>query len=373
MSDLQISLLVIGALVVGAVYLYNWLQERKFRQRLRRAFGDAHDDVLLNSGIESVLAGGRLEPQLDTAPRPAPASQEEDNDYPLTPAATGPGPVAVRGTLPVPGFDSVLDYAAEIDAGAAIADSVIGELLSKIAACGKPSRAVGFNPKSGEWEDLTRSAGGRYARLRLGLQLVNRAGPINPAQLATFCDAVKGCADKIPALAACPDTKSALKAARELDAFCAGVDVAVGVNIIAEDGGAFAGTKVRALAEAAGFKLEPDGVFRYRDEHRQTLFTLDNHEPAPFLPERIKSLSTRGITLLLDMPRVADGIGVLERMLEIARGFATALGGRLVDDNRVALSETGIARIKEQLRSIHAVMQMRGIPAGSARALRLFS
>jgi len=34
MSDLQLSLLVIGAVVVGAVYLYNWLQERRFRVRM---------------------------------------------------------------------------------------------------------------------------------------------------------------------------------------------------------------------------------------------------------------------------------------------------------------------------------------------------
>ncbi len=373
MSDLQISLVVIGALVVGAVYLYNWFQERRFRHRLRQAFGDAHFDVLLRSGVESVHADGRLEPQLEPAPHAAPASREGDDDYPLTPAAAGSGPIAARRTLSVPGTDSVLDYVAEIDADAPIAESVIGELLSRIAACGKPSRAAGFNPENGEWEDLARGAGGRYARLRLALQLVNRAGPINPAQLATFCDAVKGCADRIPAPAVCPETQGALKSARELDVFCADVDVAVGVNIIAEDGGGFSGTKIRALAEAAGFKLEPDGVFHYRDEHRQTLFTLDNHEPAPFLPEQIKSLTTRGITLLLDVPRVADGNGVLERMLEIARSFATALGGRLVDDNRVALSEAGIARIKEQLRSIHAAMEMRGIPAGSARALRLFS
>jgi len=44
-----------------------------------------------------------------------------------------------------------------------------------------------------------------------------------------------------------------------------------------------------------------------------------------------------------------------------------------VDDNRAALSEAGTARIKEQLRSIHAAMAKRGVPAGGARALRLFS
>lgn len=371
MSDLQISLVVIGALVVGAVCLYNWLQERRYRRRLRQVFENAPDDVLLRSGIESVHADGRLEPQLEGSPRPGPPSPEEGGHRLPVPAAAS-GPAAPRGA-PASSFDAVLDYVVEIESDTPVADSVIGELTSRMAACGKPGRAAGFNTESGEWEDLARSAGARYARLKLALQLVNRSGPVNAAQLATFCDAVKGCADRTPARAACPDTQAALKAARDLDAFCGDVDVAIGINIIAEGDGAFSGTKIRGLAEAAGLKLEPDGVFHYRDERRHTLFTLDNHEPAPFLPEQIKSLSTRGITLLLDVPRVANGIAVLERMLEIARSLATALGGRLVDDNRVALSDAGVSRIKEQLRSIHAAMEMRGIPAGGARALRLFS
>ena len=37
------------------------------------------------------------------------------------------------------------------------------------------------------------------------------------------------------------------------------------------------------------------------------------HEPAPFLPEQIKQLTTDGITLLLDVPRVADGHVLVSR------------------------------------------------------------
>jgi hypothetical protein len=245
--------------------------------------------------------------------------------------------------------------------------------MSKIASCGKPVHVAGLDPRNDAWEDVVRGKGGRYARLRLALQLVNRAGVVNPAQLATFCDAVRAGADKIPAPVACPDSHAALKNARDLDAFCADVDVAVGVNVIAPSGAIFPGTAIRAAAEAAGFKLEPDGVFHFRNDRRQTLFTLDNHEPAPFLPESIKGLTTSGITLLLDVPRVADGAAVLDRMIEIANRLTAALGGRLVDDNRTVLSEAGIARIKDQVRSIHAAMAGRAIPAGSARALRLFS
>ena len=70
---------------------------------------------------------------------------------------------------------------------------------------------------------------------------------------------------------------------------------------------------------------------------------------------------------------MAKGAEVLDLMLKTAHELAGVLDGRLVDDNRAALSEAGIGRIREQVRSIHAKMDLRGIPAGSPRALRLFS
>lgn len=361
MSDLQLSLIVIGVVVVGAVYLYNWLQEQRFRHHMQQAFSNARDDVLLKAGVESVLGDGRLEPQL--VPQEAvPGTGEQE--------------VALReprGATAVAGFDAVLDYVTEINADTVITDTLIAELMSRIAACGKPVHIAGFDPRSSDWEDAVRGKRGRYTRLRLGLQLVNRAGAVNPAQIAAFRDAVKGCADKIPAPATCPDVQAALQRARDLDLFCAEVDIAIGVNIVVREGASLAGARILALAEGMGFKLESDGVFHFRDARRQTLLTLDNHEPAPFLPERIKDITTHGVTLLLDVSRVEDGVAVLGRMLEIAMSLAAALDARLVDDNRVALTEAGIARIREQVGTIHAAMAARGIPAGSVRAQRLFS
>ena len=150
------------------------------------------------------------------------------------------------------------------------------------------------------------------------------------------------------------------------------MDVAIGINVIASSG-KFSGTRIRSLAEAAGFKLESDGLFHYRDDARRTLFTIDNHEPQPFLPEQIKHLTTSGMTLLLDVARVADGHAALESMVDIGRELARELGGSLVDDNRVPLSDNSVRAIQQQLKAIHAKMEARGMPAGSERALRLFS
>jgi FtsZ-interacting cell division protein ZipA len=114
-------------------------------------------------------------------------------------------------------------------------------------------------------------------------------------------------------------------------------------------------------------------VFHYIDGADRTLFTLDNHEPAPFLPEQVKQITTGGVTLVLDVPRVADGAAALEKMVQIARELAAGLGGRLVDDNRVPLTEGSMQAIRQQLASIHEAMTARGTPPGSERALRLFS
>lgn len=372
MSDLQISLLAIGALVVVGVFLYNRFQERRVRRRLGDAFAEKPEDVLLEGEGAPLAAEERREPLLDAEPLHA-SSAGARRDAPEV-LLTGTAATRREREAPIDvELDATLDCMAEIEAARAIPETVVSELMSKIAACGKPARAAGFSPETGSWQVLDRGAGARYTGLKLGLQLVNRAGPITSAQLSMFSDAVMGAADKANGKASVPDAQAALQAARDLDAFCAAVDVAIGVNVVATGDAVFSGTKIRALAEAAGFKLEPDGVFHFRDEHRRTLFTLDNHEPAPFLPEQIKTLSTSGITLLLDVPRVADGLDVLEKMIDIARGLASALGGRLVDDNRVELTEAGIARIGQQMSSIRGLMERNGIPAGSARAQRLFS
>src|SRR6186997_1673661 len=98
MSDLQLSLLVIGAVVVAAVYFYNWTQERGLRRRMQQAFGAAHDDVLLKAGVGSALTDGRLEPQL------LPRAPHEAHDAP-----PGAG-AARRAEAAAADFDPVLDY-----------------------------------------------------------------------------------------------------------------------------------------------------------------------------------------------------------------------------------------------------------------------
>ena len=79
----------------------------------------------------------------------------------------------------------------------------------------------------------------------------------------------------------------------ELDRFCAEVDLEIGVNLVSR-GSAFSGTKIRALAEAAGMTLGDDGLFIRRDDDGRVQFSLQNFESSLFAPDSIKTIATHG-------------------------------------------------------------------------------
>ncbi len=374
MSDLQISLLGIGAVVIVAVLLYNGYQQRKLRQRLGEAFGDPHQDVLLGEGATAMGAAAtppartqvRIEPQMD---------DERAEPEQRTNAVRAAPPAAVVPDAPpsLANIDEAIDCVATLASDVPLSSAQVAEILSGVAACGRTWRAAGFNTGSGRWEEINRAVTGQYTRLRLALQMANRGGPLSAVQLGAFSDALNTLATRFSASVQLPDTDLVLTEARALDAFCADVDVAIGINVIAAEGETFSGGRVRALVESEGFHLEPDGVFHLEDAREQTLLNISNQEAAPFLPEAVNTMSTRGLTILLDVPRVADADFALQRMFELGRSLSVTLKGRLVDDNRATLTTSSMDKIRQQLKDIHVAMNARGIAPGSPRALRLFS
>jgi hypothetical protein len=371
MSDLQLSLLIIGVIVVGGVGAYNWYQQWRLRRAIEHGIAEKHEDMLARERTPRDVSP-RIEPQIGRREPVGTSDSERTGNVPDAMVEAQEASALTAAVPPVPGFDPAMDYIVSIDAQEPISAAGLAELHTRAAACGRRFRVAGYNENEDTWEEAARLGGGRYAHLKLALQLVNRGGVVDKAALASFCAAARECAERFGARATCPDVDAALATAHELDAFCSDVDIAIGVNIVAADG-KFQGTRIRSLAEAAGFRLEPHGEFHYRDAAHHTLFTLDNHEPAPFLPEQVKQLSTTGVTLLLDVPRVADGSATLERMLKIGGELAQELGGSLVDDNRVPLNDKAVQAIQQQLRQIHGRMEAHGMPPGSERALRLFS
>jgi len=355
MSDLQISLIAVGGVVVVGVYLFNVWQERKLRRRTEQAFAREHPDVLLGGGT----VAARIEPSMES---PGPSE---------LPADVTPGTTTADATRQIILIDPVIDYVAEVTLVAPVAGSGLrDELISLMTDAGKRVLAEGYAPATGEWVDAVGAT--QFARLRFGLQISNRAGAVSQAHLKAFLDAVVKWAEPRQGQVKAFDIAAAHAMAVQLDRFCADVDIAIGINVISTDGTPFTGSRIRALAELNALRLEADGVFYARTDIGEVLYTLDNHEPMPFVPEQIRALNTRGLTFLLDVPRVAAALPAFDAMLAAARAFAAELGGTLVDDNRAQLSDSAIVAIRKQLEGILVKMEAGRIAAGSARALRLF-
>lgn len=264
-----------------------------------------------------------------------------------------------------------IDYMASFELVEPISgDQILRSQRDLLARISKPVGWAGFNDRSCEWERVVEE--GNYRRLRVGLLLADRRGPLGEADLLTFHGAMQNLAEELMAVADLPQRDAALNAAIALDQFCANVDIQVGVNVISR-GQVFPGTKIRALAEAAGMVLDSSGRFVRCDDDGNVLYTLANQESVGFSAESMKTLSTHGLVFILDVPRVSRGDRVFAQMLDLARRMADTLHGVLVDDNRRPLTESMLDPFRRQIGQYQSQLAAKGLPAGSPLTQRLFS
>jgi hypothetical protein len=286
--------------------------------------------------------------------------------------ASPPEPPPVEALLPEKYADEVADCVLRLTTPDAI-PAVRAMQNSWASALSKPLHWLAWSSADGAWRLLAPDDGGRYRDWAVALQLVDRRGPVSAAELAIFFEGMQQLAQQAGAALELPAHEEIVQRAGTLDEFCAAVDIQFVLHVVEAAGGVFAGSKLRGVVEAAGMMLEPDGVFRARDGSGAAMFTVANLGAERLDAESIKSLATHGLTLILDVPRAADGVHAFDRMLMTARQLAAALGGVLVDAQRAPLSDAMIAAIRAKTAELQQRMRDGSIVPGGTRALRLFS
>jgi len=217
MSELQVGLLGVGAVVVAAVFLYNKWQERRYRREAEAGFASQREDVLMRSG------GGAGQGTALTSP-----GSERFEPVLVSFEAEREGAGASRPVL-----SEFLDFIVPIETPEEVSGSaLIGAAAAALERCSKSICWEGFDETAASWEllDPDRS----YSRLRSGLQLVDRRGVADEEELSEFGAAIERAAASVGALATVPDAASALAEARELDRFCGEVDIRVAVHIMSD-------------------------------------------------------------------------------------------------------------------------------------------
>lgn len=358
-NELLYGLIGLGVGGVLLVFGFNAWQENRHRRAAEKAFRAEHRDVLL----EGDALPPTESPPPDKSGRIEPASSRVPPATPIGRATEPELPVEVRA----------IDCLIRIEAPAGI---IGGQLVTgaggPLSQLNRPVRWFGLCEETHAWLRVDNGTGRTFSRLAATLQLADRRGPVNDRELDAFISGVQRACDQFMAVATVSDRAETLTLARQVDQFCAAVDIQIAVNVVSTTH-PFPGTKLRGLAESAGLRLERDGCFHAHDERGNSLFVLGNRDAALFSPDALRQMVSQGLTLSLDVPRVPLGVDAFDRMIALARQLADALHGTVVDDNLRPLGEQSVAVIRGQIQQFQEQMDRHGIPAGGELATRLFA
>jgi FtsZ-interacting cell division protein ZipA len=369
MSELQAALLAIGFGVVVAVYAFGWWKQRQYSRKFGAAFKHSDDDAL----YQAVTAEPSVQPleeivMINQDARPDEVVLEAVQAVPqILTAAT---PVLSE---PCAFLDVRSDFIIALHPLEPCLASLLDGLWQRKFDFRKPLQVCGFAVRTAQWERVIAESQLLYSQFRIGLQLVDRGGVISVAKLGDFRDLVQGIAKSIGAGTTIPDLLAAHCVAQGLDAFCAEVDQMVGVNLIPPGERMLNGEKIAEAATLQGMTLESDGAFHLLNSQGHSLVTLINKDTKPFQHHNLEHYSTAGITLMLDVPRVENPAVSFDHLVKIARNLARELQVNLVDDQRVLLTDAGLALIRTQIAGVEEKMRQNEIVPGSAQARRLFS
>lgn len=350
MSELQISLLGIGIAVIVAVYLYNFWLQRQYQRKFGAAFKPQED--VLYQGV--------------TPNKP----MDENAVAELIPTdktrVNAPDEACLL-------LDETTDYIVEIfPISLASADS-LGPLWQRRFDFGKNVHACGQNAATGNWEKVIADSHVSYSTFKLALQLANRSGAVSMAKLSDFRDLAREIGEYLQAEITLPDVAEAATRALQLDTFCAEVDQMIGINLLPNGEITLSASEVAQVAKSQGMSLQADGAFHLLDARGFTLYSLCNIDSPPFQHHTFNHMRVKGLTLLLDVPRVGLPAQRFDEMVVLARRLAQELGAAVVDDHRVILSDISLAQIREQIAVIEDRMLSGDIAPGSPRARRLFA
>ncbi len=380
MSELQISLLGIGIVVVLLIYIYGWWRQRGYRQKYQETFSREHADILYAAPEEDA----RHSLNQDTYPEPVQAQgiQPTVTQFQAaTPAVSSTSTVldeqkSASTVLMESGcalLGDTTDYIIEIKLDRPNGVEMLTSLWLRRFDFGHDIIICGLNTESNTWEKVMAESTLHYAAFKLALQLVKRSGAVSEPKLARFRDVVSSLSTKPADQVIVPEVGIAAARALKLDEFCITVDRIIGLNLLPDNRHQILGTEVAEVCKQHGFVLQADGAFHLLDKRGHTLFSLSSMDSISFQYHTLGQHEVSGVTLLLDVPLTEQPVQRFDQIVEVARKMAKQFKASIVDDHHKTLGEDSLKLIREQITAIETKMTHGNIVPGSAQARRLFS
>jgi len=374
-SSLQIGLAIVSGVVLAGFVAYNAWTVRRSEPRQARPEPPPSDPVLGDAPGGDVWAdrpggpGKRLDTLADD-PRAR-------IDPTLHVSATG-GQQHGASAIPAPDrharLDALIDVIVPIalDGKRVSGDALIAALPATRRVGTKPFAVEGRNDVTGQWEFPV--AGQRYRAVQAGVQLANRAGPLNEIGYSEFVGKTQAYADAIGGAPEFPDMLEQVARARELDQFASSHDAQLSFTLRPR-GTVWSPGFVQQQAARIGFVpgvLPGRLVLPGSESGVPALLDLSFDQQAALADDPVRA-AIYDVTLCLDVPQVPRESKPYARLTETAFALAQALGGAITDDVGQLLQPHMIESIGVDLERLYDTLEARDLAAGSPQARRLFS
>ena len=374
MSTLQLSLAIVGGLVLAFIVAYNtWTSRRNAPKRALPQEPDRNAEPAL-----------RQEPGFDVAAAPDLTPDElQALDRGSDPSASHAVDPTEALQMPVPpffaqeqrraGLDPLIDVIAPLQPEQAVSgDAALAALPPTRRAGSKPFAIEGLNESTQQWE--TPAPGQRYQGFQAGVQLANRMGALNEIEFSEFVVKAQAFADAINAAPDFPDMLQEVARARELDQFASDHDAQLAFMLRARQA-AWSPGYVQQNAARLGFvpgAIPGRLVLPASGAGLPPLLTL-GYDTQAALAEDPEQSAVRDITLSLDVAQVQRGEQPFARLREAAKALCDAMDGVLCDQNGTPLPAMAMDPIAADLELLYDQLDARELSAGSVLARRLFS
>ena len=377
MSTLQISLAIIGVVLLTLIVAYNaWTARRNAPKKARPP------DLARDS--EQSL---RHEPGFD-ADGPHSVAPPPDSIHSAFGADTGPisqqhldgaDPLSLptlartRGRGRGLGLDPLIDAIAPLQADQQVSgDAALAALPTTRRAGSKPFAIEGFNDGTQQWERPV--AGERYRQFQAGVQLANRTGALNEIEFSEFVVKTQAFADAINAAPDFPDMLHEVARARELDQFASEHDAQLAFVLRARRA-AWSPGYLQQNAVRMGFvagALPGRMVLPASTPGVPPLLNLV-FDGQTVTAEDADQSAIRDLLISLDVAQVHRSENPFARLREIAVVLCTHMDGVLCDQHGTPLPAMAMEPIATDLELLYDKLDSRDLAAGSPLARRLFS
>lgn len=371
MNSLLLGLSIAGGVVLAGVIAHGAWTARKSAPKL----ADADDYV--GTKIDSVEPTGlsglfnvddRVEPFLHASSK---------QTLPVEPEFDAAQFDAELAAIPVPekkpSLDPLIDVLTAIDLDSPLSgDAILAAMPATRRVGSKPFAVEGLREDGLEWE--VPRPGQRYTSLQAGIQLANRTGSLNDIEYSEFVIKAQTFADAVGGELEFPEMHDEVARARELDAFAAAHDAQLRF-VLRAVGVAWSTGYVAQNAARIGFvagALPGRMVLPNPVANLPQLITLTFDSQAAMAEDASQS-AIRELTLSLEVPHVVRTEHPFARMRECAKALATAMDGRLCDDQGQLMSESALDGLAVDIERLYDALEERDLSAGSMLARRLFS